>query len=177
LMQRRGWVLLFHGCIVEQLQKLQAAAAHVERNDPKDFERNASKPKRQYRSGCHSARLVRAGHGFCRRTTSVPAAQRQYSSPRLTKNCSSWRGDFKRKRLWRFAQCLCHGFAPNQKRPGLSRAFNSDIHVRGSMGFVTNRHPCQRSASYPGILDPDVESRSNACDFGCFSSRPDPTPL
>lgn len=42
MIQRHGWVLLFHGCIVEQLQKLQAAAARAERNDPMDFERNAN---------------------------------------------------------------------------------------------------------------------------------------
>ena len=41
-MQRHGWVLLFHQCIVEQLQKLHAAAARAERNDPKGFERNAN---------------------------------------------------------------------------------------------------------------------------------------
>ena len=41
-MQRHGWVLLFHGCIVDQLQRLQAAAARAERNDPKGFERNAN---------------------------------------------------------------------------------------------------------------------------------------
>lgn len=42
MIQRHGWVLLFHGCIVEQLQKLQAAAERAERNNPKDFERNAN---------------------------------------------------------------------------------------------------------------------------------------
>ncbi|WP_207162070.1 type II toxin-antitoxin system YhaV family toxin [Thiocapsa imhoffii] len=42
MIQRHGWVLLFHGCIVAQLQKLQAAAARAERNDPMDFERNAN---------------------------------------------------------------------------------------------------------------------------------------
>ena len=41
-MQRHGWVLLFHECIVEQLQKLHAAAGRAERNDPKGFERNAN---------------------------------------------------------------------------------------------------------------------------------------
>jgi toxin YhaV len=41
-MQRHGWVLLFHECIVEQLQKLHAAAARAQRNDPKGFERNAN---------------------------------------------------------------------------------------------------------------------------------------
>lgn len=33
-MQRHGWTLLFHECIVEQLQKLHAAAQRAERNDP-----------------------------------------------------------------------------------------------------------------------------------------------
>ena len=42
MMQRHGWVLLFHGCIVEQLQKLHVAAGRAERNDPKGFERNAN---------------------------------------------------------------------------------------------------------------------------------------
>ena len=41
-MQRHGWVLLFHEFIVEQLQKLRAAARRAERNDPKGFERNAN---------------------------------------------------------------------------------------------------------------------------------------
>jgi hypothetical protein len=40
-MQRQGWVLLFHDCIVEQLQKLHAAARRAQRNEPKGFERNA----------------------------------------------------------------------------------------------------------------------------------------
>lgn len=41
-MQRHGWVLLFHECIVEQLQKLHAAAERAQRSDPKGFERNAN---------------------------------------------------------------------------------------------------------------------------------------
>lgn len=41
-MQRHGWILLFHECIVEQLQKLHAAAERVQRNDPVGFERNAN---------------------------------------------------------------------------------------------------------------------------------------
>ena len=41
-MQRHGWALLFHGCIVEQLQKLNAAAQRAELNDPHGFERNAN---------------------------------------------------------------------------------------------------------------------------------------
>ena len=41
-MQRHGWVLLFHDCILEQLRKLQTAAARAERNDPTNFEHNAN---------------------------------------------------------------------------------------------------------------------------------------
>lgn len=41
-MQRHGWVLLFHEYIVEQLQKLHAAAERAQRSDPKGFERNAN---------------------------------------------------------------------------------------------------------------------------------------
>jgi toxin YhaV len=41
-MQRHGWVLLFHECVVEQLQKLHAAAERAQRSDPKSFENNAN---------------------------------------------------------------------------------------------------------------------------------------
>jgi toxin YhaV len=41
-MQRHGWVLLFHECIVEQLQKLHAATERAQRADPKGFEHNAN---------------------------------------------------------------------------------------------------------------------------------------
>jgi toxin YhaV len=41
-MQRHGWILLFHTCIVEQLQKLSAAAERAQRNDPGGFESNAN---------------------------------------------------------------------------------------------------------------------------------------
>ena len=41
-MQRHGWVLLFHECIVEQLQRLHAAAQRAERNNPDGSERNAN---------------------------------------------------------------------------------------------------------------------------------------
>jgi toxin YhaV len=41
-MQRHGWVLLFHECIVEQLQKLHAAAERARRSDPKGFEHDAN---------------------------------------------------------------------------------------------------------------------------------------
>ena len=41
-MQRHGWALLFHDCVIEQLQKLQAAARRAQENDPKGFESNAN---------------------------------------------------------------------------------------------------------------------------------------
>lgn len=41
-MQRHGWVLLFHECIVEQLRKLLTAVERAQRNDPVGFERNAN---------------------------------------------------------------------------------------------------------------------------------------
>jgi toxin YhaV len=41
-MQRHGWTLLFHECIVEQLQKLHVAAQRAERNDPEGFEGNTN---------------------------------------------------------------------------------------------------------------------------------------
>ena len=41
-MQRHGWTLLFHACVVEQLQKLHAAAQRSEQNEPEGFESNAN---------------------------------------------------------------------------------------------------------------------------------------
>ena len=41
-MQRHGWALLFHDCVIEQLQKLHAAARRAQENDPKGFEANAN---------------------------------------------------------------------------------------------------------------------------------------
>ncbi|PZQ09587.1 MAG: toxin YhaV [Rhodanobacter denitrificans] len=41
-MQRHGWTLLFHECVIEQLQKLHVAARRAERNDPERFESNAN---------------------------------------------------------------------------------------------------------------------------------------
>ncbi len=41
-MQRHGWTLLFHECVVEQLQKLHAAARRAEQNDPQGFASNAN---------------------------------------------------------------------------------------------------------------------------------------
>jgi toxin YhaV len=41
-MERHGWILLFHECIVEQLRKLHAAVEHAQRSDPQGFEGNAN---------------------------------------------------------------------------------------------------------------------------------------
>ena len=41
-MQRHGWTLLFHDCIVEQLQRLDAAARRARESDPDGFESNAN---------------------------------------------------------------------------------------------------------------------------------------
>lgn len=41
-MQRHGWTLLFHDCVIEQMQKLYAAAQHAEQNDPIGFASNAN---------------------------------------------------------------------------------------------------------------------------------------
>ena len=41
-MQRHGWNLLFHEGLIEQLQKLQAAAQKAQTQDPQGFESNAN---------------------------------------------------------------------------------------------------------------------------------------
>ena len=41
-MQRHGWTLLFHDCVIEQLQKSHAAARRAQENDPNGFESNAN---------------------------------------------------------------------------------------------------------------------------------------
>lgn len=41
-MQRHGWSLLFHDCLIEQLQKLKAATERAEAADPQGFEVNAN---------------------------------------------------------------------------------------------------------------------------------------
>ena len=41
-MQRHGWNLLFHEGLIEQLQKLQAAAQRAQAQDPQGFESNAN---------------------------------------------------------------------------------------------------------------------------------------
>ena len=41
-MQRHGWNLLFHNCLIEQLQKLEVAVQRAKVQDPKGFESNAN---------------------------------------------------------------------------------------------------------------------------------------
>jgi toxin YhaV len=41
-MQHHGWSLLFHDCLVGQLQKLKAASSQAEAADPAGFEANAN---------------------------------------------------------------------------------------------------------------------------------------
>lgn len=41
-MQRNGWTLLFHDCVIEQMHRLHAAARHAQENDPEEFESNAN---------------------------------------------------------------------------------------------------------------------------------------
>lgn len=41
-MQRHGWTLLFHDCIVEQLHKLHAAAERAQHHDPEGYAGNAN---------------------------------------------------------------------------------------------------------------------------------------
>ena len=41
-MQRHGWSLLFHNCLIEQLQKLKAASDRAEASDPLNFAANAN---------------------------------------------------------------------------------------------------------------------------------------
>ena len=41
-MQRLGWTLLFHDCVIEQLQRLYTAAQRAEQNDPIGFASNAN---------------------------------------------------------------------------------------------------------------------------------------
>lgn len=42
VLERHGWKLLFHECLIAQLQKLQAAAQRAESQDPQDHESNAN---------------------------------------------------------------------------------------------------------------------------------------
>lgn len=41
-MQRHGWTLLFHRCVVEQLNKLSVAAARAQQADPAGYRTNAN---------------------------------------------------------------------------------------------------------------------------------------
>ena len=41
-MQSHGWSLLFHDCLVEQLQKLKVASDRAEATDPSGFSANAN---------------------------------------------------------------------------------------------------------------------------------------
>jgi toxin YhaV len=41
-MQRHGWNLLFHECLIEQLQKLEAAVQRAKKHDPQGFAANAN---------------------------------------------------------------------------------------------------------------------------------------
>ena len=40
--KRHGWTLLFHECLREQLQKLEAAVTRAQAQDPEGFESNAN---------------------------------------------------------------------------------------------------------------------------------------
>lgn len=42
MIQRHGWNLLFHECLIEQLQKLETAASRAQAQDPEDFSSNAN---------------------------------------------------------------------------------------------------------------------------------------
>ena len=41
-MQRHGWTLLFHDCLIDQLRKLNQAIQRAKRNDPAGFASNAN---------------------------------------------------------------------------------------------------------------------------------------
>ena len=42
MMQRHGWNLLFHECLIEQLRKLEVAVQRARKQDPQGFEANAN---------------------------------------------------------------------------------------------------------------------------------------
>ncbi len=42
MIQRHGWTLIFHECLIEQLQKLETAAARAKSQNPDGFETNAN---------------------------------------------------------------------------------------------------------------------------------------
>ena len=41
-MQRHGWTLLFHDCLIDQLRKLHSAVQRAQRSDPAGFGSNAN---------------------------------------------------------------------------------------------------------------------------------------
>ena len=41
-MQRHGWTLLFHDCVIDQLRKLRNAVQRAQRSDPTGFASNAN---------------------------------------------------------------------------------------------------------------------------------------
>lgn len=41
-MRKHGWTLLFHACLIEQLQKLKTAVDRATESDPNEFESNAN---------------------------------------------------------------------------------------------------------------------------------------
>ena len=42
MIQRHGWNLLFHECLIEQLRELQVASQRAQAQDPEGFESNAN---------------------------------------------------------------------------------------------------------------------------------------
>ena len=42
MIQRHGWILLFHACVSAQLQKLHAASERAKQQDPNGFDTNAN---------------------------------------------------------------------------------------------------------------------------------------
>ena len=42
MIERHGWTLLFHDCLIEQLQKLAGAASRAQAQDPEGYELNAN---------------------------------------------------------------------------------------------------------------------------------------
>lgn len=42
MIQRHGWNLLFHDCLIEQFQKLETAASRATTQDPEGFASNAN---------------------------------------------------------------------------------------------------------------------------------------
>jgi toxin YhaV len=79
-MQRHGWTLLFHDCLIEQLQKLHEAAQRAQQNDPVGFASNAN------------FRLFRAlSHLMLELVPSDPARQEYRQGNTLGPNFRHWR--------------------------------------------------------------------------------------